>query len=123
MDRKKLISGKRVRASSVLEVIVSMMIIILVFGIAMMIYTNVSMQSLSGQKLKAQAILAQIMKELDKAEQSANQESIIGGFTVERSLRPYAKNSRLLQLDLKAFDQNNKLLAELHQLIIKDDDQ
>ncbi|HTK19619.1 MAG TPA: hypothetical protein VL442_08910 [Mucilaginibacter sp.] len=123
MDRKKLISGKRVRASSVLEVIVSMMIIILVFGIAMMIYTNVSRQSLSGQKLKAQAILAQIMKEMGKAEQSANQESIIGGFTVERSLKPYAKNGRLLQIDLIAFDQNNQLLAELHQLIIKDDDQ
>jgi hypothetical protein len=100
-----------------------MMIIILVFGIAMMIYTNVSRQSLSGQKLKAQAILAQIMKEMGKAEQSANQESIIGGFTVERSLKPYAKNGRLLQIDLIAFDQNNQLLAELHQLIIKDDDQ
>jgi len=123
MAVRKLNINAKIKASTVLEVIVSMVIIITVFGIAMMIYANVSGMSLSEQKINAQAILAQIIKNTPPIELSGDQESIIGGFTVERSVRPYAENQKLLQVDLKAYDENHRLLAELHQLISADDSQ
>lgn len=113
----------RVKASTVLEVIVSMVIIIGVFGIAMMIYTNVTRASLSGQKLKAEAVLSEVMKNMDKAELSSDQQSVIDGLSVERSVKSYSENNELLQVDLKAYDHNHQLLAELHQLVIKSDEQ
>ena len=113
----------RVKASTVLEVIISMVIIIAVFGVAMMIYANVTRMSLSSQKIKAEAVLSQIMKDMDKAELSSDQQSVIDGFTVERSVKLYMENNKLLQVDLKAYDQNHQILAELHQLVIKSDEQ
>jgi hypothetical protein len=123
MAGRKLNINMRVNASTVLEVIVSMIIIIAVFGIAMMIYANVTRMSLSAQRIKAQAVLSQIMKDLNEAELSSTQESVVGDFTIERSIKPYAENSKLLEVDLKAYDKNHLPLAELHQLIISGNDQ
>jgi len=123
MAGRKLRIATRVKASTILEVVVSMVIIIAVFGIAMMIYANVIRTSLSGQKIKAQAVLSQVMKNMGSAELSSNQGSVIEDFTVERSVKPYSGNSKLLEIDLKAYDKNHLPLAELHQLIIPNNDQ
>ena len=123
MAGRKLRIATRVKASTILEVVVSMVIIIAVFGIAMMIYANVIRTSLSGQKIKAQAVLSQVMKNMGSAELGSNQESVIDDFTVERSVKPYSGNSELLEIDLKAYDKSHIPLAELHQLIIPNNDQ
>ena len=52
MAGRKLIRTK-IMASTILEVIVAMVIIVVVFGIAMMIYTNVLRMSLSVKKIQA----------------------------------------------------------------------
>lgn len=123
MAGRKLIITGRVRASTVLEVVVSMVIIILVFGIAMMIYGNVTRMSLSGQKIRAQAVLTQVMRELPGAEPIEANNSVIAGFMVERSVKAYAENNKLLEVELKAYDDNHQLLATLNQLILVDHDQ
>lgn len=123
MAGRKLIITGRARASTVLEVVVSMVIIVLVFGIAMMIYGNVTRMSLSGQKIRAQAVLAQVMKQLRVAEPAEGNNSVIAGFTVERSVKPYPENNKLLEVKLKAYDDNHQLLATLDQLILAGHDQ
>jgi len=120
MDRRKMILGKRVNASSVLEVVISMVIIIVVFDIAMMIYTNITRQSLSGQKIKAQAVLGSMLKYIDGSNSNSYQQSVVDGFTIERSVKHYAGNDKLLEVDLKAYDGNHLLLAELNQLLIQE---
>ena len=98
-----------------------MVIIVLVFGTAMMIYGNVTHMSLSAQKLRAQAMLAQTMKAVQSTESTQSIKSVIAGFTVERTVKPYDGNTQLLEVDLKAYDENNQLLAELSQLILAND--
>lgn len=122
MDRRKLRVDTRVKASTLLEVVVSMIIIIAVFGIAMMIYANVTRMSLSAQKIKAQAILSQIMKDIDDSELSSGQTTVIDDLTIERSVKPYAESNKLLEVDLKAYDKNHLPLAELHGLVISTHD-
>lgn len=100
-----------------------MVIIVLVFGTAMMIYGNVTRTSLSTQKLRAQAILAQTMKAVQNTESTQSVKSVIAGFMVERTVKPYDGNTQLLEVDLKAYDENNQLLAELNQLILASDAQ
>jgi len=123
MAGRKLILKSRVKASTVLEVVVSMVIIVLVFGTGMMIYGNVTRMSLSAQKLRAQAVLAQTMKAMQEAASTQDGKSLIAGFTVERKVKPYDGNAKLLEVDLKAYDENNQLLAELNQLILASDAQ
>ena len=100
-----------------------MVIIIVVFGIAMMIYSNVTHMSLSGQKIRAEAVLAEVMRGMQGAEPVANTENVIAGFTIERSVKTYAENDKILQVELKAYDENHHILAELNELILADHDQ
>ena len=100
-----------------------MAIIVLVFGTAMMIYGNVTRLSLPAQKLRAQAVLARVMKEVQDMEPAEAARSVIAGFTVERTVKAYDGNAKLLEVDLKAYDENNQLLAELNQLILASDKQ
>ena len=123
MAGRKLIIKSRVKASTVLEVVISMVIIVLIFGTAMMIYGNVTRTSLSSQKLRAQAVLAQTMKAIQERASTQDSKSVIAGFTVERTVKPYDGNTKLLEVDLKAYDENNQLLAELNQLILANDAQ
>ena len=123
MAGRKLIVKSRVKASIVLEVVVSMVVIVLVFGTAMIIYGNVTRMSLSAQKLRAQAVLAQTMKAVQDTASTQSIKSVIAGFTVERTVKPYDGNTKLLEVDLKAYDENNQLLAELNQLILANDAQ
>jgi len=100
-----------------------MVIIVLVFGTAMIIYGNVTRMSLSAQKLRAQAVLAQTMKAVQDTASTQSIKSVIAGFTVERTVKPYGGSAQLLEVDLKAYDENNQLLAELNQLILASDAQ
>jgi len=122
MDRRQLNISTKVKASTVIEVVVSMVTIITVFGIGMMIYANVTRMSLSGQKIKAQAVLSQVMKNIHEADLGSSQQSLIGDLTIEKSVKPYAENNKLLEVYLKAYDKNHTLIVELHQLIIPNED-
>jgi Tfp pilus assembly protein PilE len=53
----KVNTGGRVRASSLLEVVVAMVILLIVFGIAMTIYVHVARANISSGRLQAQTIL------------------------------------------------------------------
>ena len=53
----KVNTGRRVKASSLLEVVVAMVILLIVFGIAMTIYVHVTRANISSGRLQAQTIL------------------------------------------------------------------
>jgi Tfp pilus assembly protein PilE len=108
---------KRVPASSILEVIVSMVIIVVVFGIAMMIYTNVLRLSLFGKKLKAQAMLQEAMLKAEQDPQSIAETVTADGFRIEQQAKPYEGNPGLSVIILAAFDQNEQKIAELQKVL------
>ncbi|MCJ8212031.1 hypothetical protein MUY27_20105 [Mucilaginibacter sp. RS28] len=59
-ELRKTLWGKTA-ASTILEVVIAMLIIVVVIGLAFMIVTNVSRLSLSGRRVKAAAILEDAM--------------------------------------------------------------
>jgi hypothetical protein len=108
----------RIKASTIIEVIISMIIIIVVFGIAMMIFGNVSHMSLSTKKIKAEAILKDRLLNILPGVDSLNKTITDGDFRIEQQIKPYNGNEDLLQVSLTAYDSNNEKLAEMQKVII-----
>jgi Tfp pilus assembly protein PilE len=107
----------KLRASTILEVIVSMVIIVVVFGIAMMIYTNVLRFSLSAKKLRAQALLQETMFTAEHSATNTTQTFTVDDFRIEQEVKPYMQNSSLTDIHLTAYDQNQQKIAELEKVI------
>lgn len=114
----KLIGSKRVQASSVIEVVISMIVILVVFVMAMMIITNVMRTSLSSKKIQATALLNDLMI---TAQQDKNIESttlVIGDFQVKQEVENYHDEAGLIEIHLTAYDSNSQLVAELKKVVI-----
>jgi Tfp pilus assembly protein PilV len=110
--------SKLIRASSLLEVMISMVLVLIVFGLAMMISANVMRSSLSVKKLRAQGILREI---LVKAEQSADNQTAtttVGDFEVSQSVKPYNNSINLTEVRLAALDNNRDTVAYLQKIIL-----
>jgi type II secretory pathway pseudopilin PulG len=109
---------RRLKASTILEVVISMTIIVIVFGIAMMIFTNVLRFSLSAKKLRAQALLRETMLNAEQNPVNASQSLAVDDFRIEEVAEPYPQNSNLTAIHLTAYDQNQQKVAELQKVII-----
>jgi Tfp pilus assembly protein PilE len=108
----------KVQASSILEVVVSMVIMVIVFGIAMMIYTNVIRFSLSAKKLKAEALLQQAMLTAEQHPEAATTTSTtVNDFRIEQEVKPYEGGAGLTIVRLTAYDQNQQQIAQLQKVI------
>ena len=107
----------RVQASTILEVVISMVIIVVVFGIAMMIYTNVLRMSLSVKKLKARALLNEMAMNAEHSPADATTVVIADDFRIEQETKPYNGNAALIEIHLTAYDSNKQKIAELQQII------
>jgi Tfp pilus assembly protein PilE len=118
MAGRKLIKTK-VTASTILEVIIAMVIIILVFGIAMMIYTNVLRVSLSVKKIQAQAVLKETLFNAEKTNNYTSQSIIIRDFRVEEEVKSFGDDTTLKEIHLRAFDSNQQQITELQKVILR----
>jgi len=111
------LSGK-VRASSLLEVLIAMIVIIIVFTIAMMIYTNVLRLSLSAKKLRAEALLQNIMLNDEHKVTDVKDTVNNNDFRIEQKITPYDQSSNLTVIHLIAYDSNQQKIAELQKVLI-----
>jgi len=116
MARGKL--KRSVQASTILEVVVSMVIIVVAFGIAMMIYTNVTRMSLSAKKIRAQMLLQETMLIAEHTSANVTQTINKDDFRIEKEVKPYHEDAVLTDIHLTAYDQNQQKVAELRKIII-----
>jgi len=110
--------NSKLTASTLLEVLIAMVTIMTVFGIAMMIFTNVTQSSLSVKKIQAERILNDILLNDQKSAGIQNQTLNVGDFRVEQVVKSYNNKSGLLEVDLTAFDAQQQQISELHKIII-----
>lgn len=122
MAGSKLTIQPRVRASTIIEVLISMVIIMVIFGMAMMIYANVIRSSLSVKKVNAEAILNEILTNDEKTNDNSTQVLNIDDFRIEQVVKPYNSDNNLMEIDLVAYDANGQKITELHKVIIHKND-
>jgi hypothetical protein len=118
MAGSKLRCKTHVNASTILEVVISMVIILVVFGMAMMMYTNVMRSSLSVKKIKARALLHEVLAKAEQNKENTSQTFTIDDFKIEQKIGPYEGNTTLTEVDLAAYDANLDTIAKLQKIII-----
>ncbi len=119
MAGRKLKLETKVNASTLLEVVIAMVIIILVFGMAMMIYTNVLRLSLSAKKIKAQAILQDIALKTEQTRDYTTRSIAVDDFRIEQEVQAFNNDTLLNRIHLTAYDANQRLITELQKVIAK----
>jgi hypothetical protein len=119
MAGRKLILTNKVDASTILEVVIAMVIIILVFGIAMMIYANVLRLSLSAKKIKATAILQEVCLKAEQVKDFSHQSITVDDLRVEQEIKPFNNDTLLNEIHLTAYDANQQKITELQKVINK----
>jgi Tfp pilus assembly protein PilV len=118
MVRVKLNIKSKLAASSIIEVLISMVVIMVVFGIAMMIYVNIVQSSLSVTKIRAQAILNQTLQADETSVNSSSTTFTVDNLNIEQTVKNYNNEPNLTEIDLAAYDANGKQLITLHKVII-----
>lgn len=107
----------KLRASTLIESIVSMVIITLLFGISFSILSSVAGRNNAQLKLKAlleaQRVVAQCKSEGD----FNNQYWKIEGLTIEKTIKNYHDYKEIRLIEVSIFNNNGKLLIQKHELI------
>ncbi len=119
-SRKQLSSYGRFTASSILEVVIAMVMIVLVLGLSMAIYTNVMRLSLPARTVRAQLVLQQAM---DNLEQTGQDQTLTTpeGWQISQQVKPYdssaEKPDSLSTAELVLTDESHHELASLKKVI------
>lgn len=94
-----------------------MILILLVFGIAMTISANVFRSSLSVKKIRAQALLQDILLKLEQNKTNSTQTYTLGDLRIEQEISAYPAGEQLIEVHLTAYDENQQQVAELQKVI------
>jgi len=113
----KLRIGRKARASTIIEVLVSMIIIMVVFGVAMMIFANVTRSGGSELKVRSAAVLHEVLLEDEKAAEVSARTFNLDSLRIEQQVKNYNGDGSLQEVDLAAYDPNGQKTAEAHQII------
>jgi len=118
MAGNKVNIKKVVRASTILEVVIAMVLIVVVFSVAMMIFANVTSSSLSVKKIRAQAVLHEAMLNAEKNRDTVSQSLNVDDFRIEQEIKSYNNVSYLFDIHLTAYDNNQQKITELEKVIL-----
>lgn len=108
-----------VAASTIVEVVVAMVIIVVIFGMAMMIFANVTQQALSTKKIRAAAILQNILLNAEQTRELPEQPFNQDNLRIIPELKPVENEPELSELHLTAYDENQQKITEVREIMIK----
>ena len=109
---------KKVKSSSLLETIIAMVIIMVVFGISIMIYVNITSSTFSTQKIKTDLLLKQLaITTLEKKsyfDETIEYEII----TIDKQVQKYNDTDDVLLMTLTAYNKQQDTIAQRKQLLL-----
>ncbi|HEY8402745.1 MAG TPA: hypothetical protein VIK89_15860 [Cytophagaceae bacterium] len=109
-------------ASTLLEVVVAMVLIMVVFGIGLMSYMNIMKSSYNFQKLRASQETERIATATKKEKTFVDQAYETETVSYYKSIKKYEGQSNLILLEVEAVDRSNQQLALRRELILLDDE-
>jgi lipopolysaccharide export LptBFGC system permease protein LptF len=113
MRNSRLLSG-----ATIMEVVVAMVIIVVVFGMAMMIFANITGQGIPDKKIHAQAILQDILLQAEQSRQFPEEPFNQDGFRIIPATREVENEPGLTELRLTAFDENQQEIGTAAEIMI-----
>jgi type II secretory pathway pseudopilin PulG len=118
MAGSKVIKKGMLSGASIIEAVVAMVIIVVVFGIAMMIFANVTQRSLSMRKIRAGAALQNALQQAAQSGQFPNELFHVDDISITPEIKPVEDEPGLTELHLTAYDENQHVLAEAREIMI-----
>jgi Tfp pilus assembly protein PilV len=105
----------KIQAATLIEVIVSLVIIMIFFGIAMMIYINVLNTSISNRQIQADLLLKEVCEETILNRRYFDEKIEKDGFVVYKSIRKYSDMENVIHLHVETL--NKSKVVSRDQLI------
>lgn len=108
--------NQRLKAVSIIETLVAMVILTISLGIAFMIFMNVISNNSVIVKTRAKVIAQEVAQEAIEEERWLNEELEIQNFIIQKKIRPSNNANNLLLLQVTVFKGQEKITTH-HQLI------
>lgn len=108
---------KRLKASSLVEVTVSMVVMVMVFSMALIIYLNVTGAGITSPKLQLKMFLQSYAAKTKREKVFKNEELKWEQYIIRKIVLPYKGNTDLLLCTYSAYNQSEKLVAERKELV------
>ena len=109
---------KKIKAATMLESMVAMVIIVVCLGIGAMIFVNVLNNDKGRILLKALLLLNRQSAVIKSEKLFIDGESVEDGYTIQRTFVKYNDTENLFRMRLKALDENGKTVFERNELIL-----
>ena len=110
----------KLKATTLAESLIAMVIIMLVFGIAVTIFANVSDSTMMHEKIRAEIILQDILLKTKAAKNFIDGETEINGIKIMKKVVPYSGAQGLSMITLTALNRNNKQIVKKSELIFSE---
>ena len=108
----------RLKASTLIEAIISMLIVTIAFSFALVLILNISKNSNNSLKTKAYILANDVLVQTKAENEFLDEEFNHGNIVIKRSVTEYGENEELFQLNIAAYDLQNRILYEQNELII-----
>ena len=110
--------NQKLKASTLLESMVAMVLLMMCFGISLKIYLDVSMSGDHQKTLKAENLLKKIAIETVQEDRIKNEILLIENLRIEKKISSYHEIDKLQVLCITAFDEHGKIMAFRRELIM-----
>lgn len=106
------------KAATLMESLIAMILIVVCFGVATMIYTNVLDSDKQRLHLKAILILNKKAIETKTKKEFLDSEEQAGDWTIKKIIEHYPETENLYKLTLTALSKSGKTIAIRNELIL-----
>ncbi len=115
------VTKRKIKASSLLETIVAMVILVAVFTIAIMIFVNVTATGFNFQKIHANNLLKNLSRQTVKEMKLYDENLEVNNILVVKKVSKYQEQKGLFVLELSAFNKDSIKLAQRRELIFQNE--
>ncbi len=109
---------EKIKASTLIEALVAMVIVMTCFGIASMIYVNVLNADNNRIQLNAHLLVHELAQKAKETNSFLDEKIETNGLIIQKSVEPYHDIPNLNVLKYIAVDKKGKLIAEYKELFI-----
>jgi len=107
----------RLKASTLIESLIAMVIIVVCLVVGTMVYTNVLDSDKQRNRLKAMLMINKEVLEIKSGKNFLDAEKQTGDWTIKTTVEKYDQTDHIYKLSVSIMDQNKKIIALRNELI------
>jgi len=110
---------KKVKSSTLIEVLIAMVILLIVFGVAMLVFKNINTSYSPKLDLKAYLKLEETVQQTKDELTFIDEEFETDNMKVIKKVYDYSQGENLMVLDISVMNMNGRVLSERKEIVRK----